>query len=70
MKGLDNLLLTMPGLGPVFTAGILSEIGSITNFGNDDDLAGFAGLTWNRKQSGPFQGDDSRISVTGNVYLR
>lgn len=70
MKGLDNPLLTMPGLGPVFTAGILSEIGSITNFGNDDDLAAFTGLTWNRKQSGPFQGEDSHLSGTGNVYLR
>ncbi|MEW6398876.1 MAG: transposase [Bacillota bacterium] len=65
------LSITVTNTGPRSSRSPLQKPGQgLSCFGNDDDLAEFAGLTRSRKQSGPFQGDDSRISVTGNVYLR
>jgi transposase len=61
---------TIPGLGPVFTAGIVAEIGDIRRFRDDDALAKFAGLTWRRHQSGQFEGEDRPLTKTGNAYLR
>lgn len=63
-------LRTIPGLGPVFTAGIVAEIGDIRRFSDNDALAKFAGLTWRRHQSGEFEGEDRPLSKTGNAYLR
>jgi len=45
-------LRTVPGIGPVFAAGILAEIGDITGFADDDQVAQFAGLTWPPAVSG------------------
>lgn len=63
-------LLSIPGIGPVFAAGILSEIGSIKQFDSDEALAKYAGITWRRKQSGSFEADDTPMTKTGNAYLR
>lgn len=63
-------LRTIPGLGPVFTAGIVAEVGDITRFDNEEKLAKFAGLTWRRHQSGEFEGEDRSLTRTGNRYLR
>ncbi len=70
MSGLDNPLLSIPGMGPVYTAGIIAEIGNIRNFPDDDSLAKFAGLTWRKRQSGEFEGEDQPLTRTGNAYLR
>lgn len=61
---------SIPGLGPVFTAGIVAEVGDVRRFRNDDALAKFAGLTWRRNQSGELEGDDRPMTKTGNSYLR
>jgi hypothetical protein len=61
---------TIPGLGPVLTAGIVSEIGDIGRFEGEEQLAKFAGLTWRRHQSGEFEGEDRALTKTGNRYLR
>lgn len=70
MGGFDTPLLSVPGIGPVFAAGLMAEIGDIRNFSDETKLAKFAGLTWRRHQSGDFQGDDAHLSRTGNRYLR
>lgn len=70
MKGLNTPLISIPGVGPVFAAGILAEIGDIGNFATESKVAKMAGLTWKRSQSGDFEGDDSHLSRTGNSYLR
>jgi len=70
MGGLNTPLITISGVGPVFAAGILGEVGDIRNFASDSKVAKFAGLTWKRSQSGDFEGDDSNLSRTGNPYLR
>lgn len=65
-----HCLISIPGIGPTFAAGILSEIGSIKQFDNEEALAKFAGLTWRRHQSGDVDYDDTPMTKTGNAYLR
>jgi transposase len=74
MKGFQKKayisLTSIPGIGPVFAAGIIAEIGDIRCFKNNDALAKYAGITWSRKDSGPFESDDTRLTKRGNKYLR
>lgn len=63
-------LSTIPGLGPVFTAGIVSEIGDIGRFEREESLAKFCGLTWRRHQSGEFEAEEKPLTKSGNSYLR
>lgn len=74
IKGLNvteyQCLLSIPGIGPVYAAGILSEIGSVKAFPNNDALAKYAGLVWTKKQSGNFEAEDTSMSKAGNRYLR
>lgn len=61
---------SVPGLGPVWTAGLVAEIGNIQRFTDDGAVAKFAGLVWPPHESGDFQAQDSRLSKAGNTYLR
>ena len=74
IKGINPVeyqsLTSIPGIGPVLASGILAEIGSITSFGSHDSLAKYAGLTWRVTQSGDYSSDDTRMTKTGNKYLR
>lgn len=70
MAGLNTLLLTIPGLGPVLAAGILAEIGNISNFPSDDAVAKYIGSFWPGKQSGNFKAEDTHLVRAGNTYLR
>jgi transposase len=70
MKLFPNTLTTLPGVGPVFSAGILSEIGDIRRFPDDDALAKMAGLVWPRHQSADFDAQDRRLLRSANSYLR
>ena len=63
-------LISIPGIGPVLASGILAEIGTITSFDSHDALAKYAGLTWRVNQSGNYSSDDTRMTKTGNKYLR
>jgi transposase len=63
-------LRSIPGIGPVYAAGIISEIGSIHQFDNEASLAKYAGITWRKNQSGNFEADDTSMTKTGNHYLR
>ena len=65
-----TILKSIPGIGPVWAAGILAEIGDITAFHSSDALAKYAGLTWPKNDSGDFVSEDNRISKAGNTYLR
>lgn len=63
-------LISIPGIGSVLASGILSEIGTITSFDSNDALAKYAGLTWRVTQSGNYSSDTTRMTKTGNKYLR
>ena len=74
IKGLNPneyiCLISIPGIGPVIAAGILAEIGSVSFFNSNNSLAKFAGLTWRQKQSGNYTSKITRLTKTGNCYLR
>lgn len=70
MQGMVNPLAAVPGIGPVLSAGIISEIGNIDRFSDHAKLAKFAGLTWSEHQSGEFSADETPLNRAGNSYLR
>jgi transposase len=65
-----NPIITIKGLGPVITAGILAEIADITRFAEHKHLAQYSGLTWEKRSSGNFVSQNTRMSKVGNTYLR
>ena len=69
-QAFPNTLQSIKGIGPVYSAGIFSEIGNIERFPREDALAKFAGLTWRRRQTGKFEAEETRMTKTGNQYLR
>lgn len=70
LKKLDTPIETIPGIGPVLGAIILSEIGDITRFKNASKLVAFAGIDPTIKQSGEFVGTRNKMSKRGSPYLR
>lgn len=74
IKGLSPnaflILQSIDGIGPVFAAGIVAEIGDISAFHSSDAVAKYAGLYWKHNQSGDFDGEDTPMSKAGNRYLR
>jgi len=71
MEDIPHTLETIPGLGPVFAAGIIAEIGDLARFDyNEAKVAGYAGLRWPRSQSDEFEAEDRRMSRSGNRFLR
>lgn len=70
LSGIPNTLQTIPGIGPVYAAGILSEIGDITRFDDQAAVAKYAGLVWRKHQSGAFDAEDTKRIKSGNRFLR
>ena len=67
---IPNTLTSIPGIGKVYSAGIIAEIGDIHRFDSQASVAKYAGLVWNRSQSGDFEAEHSRMIKSGNRYLR
>ena len=70
LDGIPNTLQSIAGIGPIFCAGILAEIGDIERFKDQASLAKYAGLTWSKHQSGKFHADETNMIRSGNRYLR
>ena len=66
----DYPLTSIPGIGKVYSAGIIAEIGDIHRFDSQASIAKFAGLVWTQHQSGDFEAEHSQMIKTGNRYLR
>ena len=66
----NNPLTSIPGVGTILAATILSEIGDITRFSSADKLLAYAGLDPSVKQSGEFKSNQNRMSKRGSPYLR
>ncbi len=64
------ILQSIPGIGPVWASGIISEIGNAAAFHSSDALAKYAGLYWPKGDSGDFTSEDNNLSKAGNPYLR
>jgi transposase len=67
---IPQTLASLPGLGPVWTAGLIAELGDITRFDDQAAIAQYAGLTWETRESGQFQAEDADLTKRGNSYLR
>ncbi len=65
-----NVLTSIPGVGPVYSAGIMSEIGDINRFESQSQLAKYAGLAWTQYQSGGFEAETTRLIPSGNRFLK
>jgi transposase len=70
MQLFPDILTSIPGIGPVYSAGILAEIADIHRFKNHPALAKYAGITWTRYQSGDFEASNTRLILSGNKYLK
>lgn len=71
IASIPNTLQTIPGFGPIFTAGILAELGNPQRFNFDQaKVAKFAGFKWRKTASADFTADETRMTRTGNPYLR
>ena len=69
-ENIPNTLISVPGIGRVYSAGILAEIGDINRFPNHPALAKYAGLVWTQHQSGTFESQHTRLIQSGNRYLK
>lgn len=67
---IPNTIISVPGIGKVYSAGIIAEIGDIRRFQSHASVAKYAGLVWNKHQSGIFDAEDTRLIKSGNRFLR
>ena len=70
MMLLPNVLTSIPGIDPVYSAGIIAEIGDINRFESQAKLAKYAGLAWKQHQSGGFKSETTRLIPSGNRFLK
>ena len=67
---IPNALTSIPGIGKVYSAGIIAEIGDVRRFNSQASVAKYAGLVWTQHQSGDFEAEHTRLIKSGNRYLR
>lgn len=67
---IPNTLTSIPGIGKVYSAGIIAEIGDVNRFQSQAAVAKYAGLVWTQHQSGNFEAQHTRLIKSGNRYLR
>jgi len=67
---IPNTLTSIPGIGKVYSAGIIAEIGDVNRFQSQASVAKFAGLVWTQHQSGEFEAQDRKLIKSGNRFLR
>ena len=71
MDNYPNSLTTIPGIGKVFAAGIIAEIGDIARFDHQHaKVASYAGLKWSKHQSADFTAEETRLKRSGSQFLR
>lgn len=67
---IPNTLTSVPGIGKVYSAGMIAEVGDIHRFPSQASLARFAGLVWSQHQSGDYEAEDTHLIKSGNRFLR
>lgn len=70
MSEINSPITTIPGIGVVLGAMIISEIGDIKNFSSPAKLLAFAGLDPSVSQSGKSQSLSGTMVKRGSSYLR
>ena len=69
IKELNPKMLSIPGLGEISAASILSEYGDISNFSNPNKMLAFAGLEPSIIESGTLQSNGKMVKH-GSGHLR
>ena len=68
---IPNTLISIPGIGKVYSAGIIAEIGNIHRFDSQASVRQVCRpLSGPQHQSGEFEAEHSRMIKSGNRYLR
>lgn len=70
MKCSDSYITTIPGIGHVLGAVIISEIADISRFSDAKKIVAYAGLDASVNDSGDFEGSNMHMSKRGSPYLR
>ena len=71
MPTIPQTLQTIPGIGPVYAGGITTEIGDLERFAYDQaKVAKYAGLAWRKHKSADFEAEETKLTRSGNRYLR
>lgn len=70
MNSINSPIMTIPGIGHINGAMILSSIGNVQRFSSHTKLLAFAGLDPAVVQSGNFNAHCTRMSKRGNSLLR
>lgn len=78
-KAIEQLVVVIPeyqcltsilGIGKVYAAGLIAEIGKIERFEDQTKLAKYAGLSWKVKQSRNYQSQNTLLTKQRNRYFR
>lgn len=70
LQTIPQTLTSIKGIGNVYAAGIIAEIGDINRFPSHASVAKYAGLVWTQHQSGDFEAENKRLIKSGNHHLR
>ena len=70
MEKINSPITTIPGIGSILGAVIISEFGDISRFDKPSQLVAFAGIDATVSQSGEFEGTHNVMSKRGSPYLR
>lgn len=69
-KELKSPITSIPGIGSLLGAVIVSEIGDVSRFNGASKLAAYAGIDPTIKQSGEYSSKRNHMSKRGSPYLR
>jgi transposase len=70
IEPIPNPIITVKGLGPVITAGLMAEIVDISRFPEHKHLAQYIGISWTKRSSAGSPIQNSRMTKVGNPYGR
>lgn len=70
MEKINSPITTIPGIGTVLGAVILSEFGDINRFDKPSQLVAYAGIDATVSQSGEYEDSHNVMSKRGSPYLR
>jgi hypothetical protein len=70
IEPVPNPLITVKGLGPVITAGLMAEIVDVSRFPGHKHMAQYFGISWAKRSSGGFVSQNTRMTKVGNPYGR
>jgi len=69
-KSTKELLISIPGIGPIIANTLIAEISDINRFSSGKSLVAYAGLDPKVKQSGVSLKHNTKITKRGSPYLR